>query len=84
MTDKFSTVFKYGECVCQLNVNPYCRVHSVSVCLNTELNRGVLHEQVLVIGATSRPDTLDPALRRAGRFDREVSLGIPDEQARER
>ncbi|XP_046338379.2 nuclear valosin-containing protein-like isoform X2 [Haliotis rufescens] len=37
---------------------------------------------VLVIGATNRPDSLDPALRRAGRFDREISLGIPDEKAR--
>ena len=35
-----------------------------------------------MIGATNRPDALDPALRRAGRFDREISLGIPDERAR--
>jgi ribosome biogenesis ATPase len=40
--------------------------------------------QVLVIGATNRPDSLDPALRRAGRFDREISMGIPDEKARVR
>lgn len=39
---------------------------------------------VIVIGATNRPDALDPALRRAGRFDREISLGVPDEAARER
>jgi ribosome biogenesis ATPase len=38
---------------------------------------------VLVIGATNRPDSIDPALRRAGRFDREISLGIPNEKARE-
>lgn len=37
---------------------------------------------VVVIGATNRPDALDPALRRAGRFDREISLGIPGEAAR--
>jgi len=34
------------------------------------------------VGATNRPDALDPALRRAGRFDREVCLGIPNEKAR--
>jgi ribosome biogenesis ATPase len=33
-------------------------------------------------GATNRPDALDSALRRAGRFDREISLGIPSEAAR--
>jgi ribosome biogenesis ATPase len=37
---------------------------------------------VIVIGATNRPDAIDAALRRAGRFDREISLGIPDEGAR--
>ncbi|XP_016539024.2 cell division control protein 48 homolog C [Capsicum annuum] len=37
---------------------------------------------VLVIGATNRPDAIDPALRRPGRFDREIALGIPDENAR--
>ncbi|ETW02361.1 hypothetical protein, variant [Aphanomyces invadans] len=39
---------------------------------------------VLIIGATNRPNDLDPALRRAGRFDREICLGIPDEPSRER
>ncbi|KAL9342715.1 hypothetical protein Peur_066040 [Populus x canadensis] len=37
---------------------------------------------VLVIGATNRPDAVDPALRRPGRFDREINLGVPDEKAR--
>lgn len=41
-------------------------------------------ENVMVIGATNRPDSLDPALRRAGRFDREICMGIPDERARKR
>ncbi|KAJ3109829.1 hypothetical protein HDU97_000059 [Phlyctochytrium planicorne] len=39
---------------------------------------------VIVIGATNRPDSLDPALRRAGRFDREIAIGVPDENAREK
>jgi len=38
---------------------------------------------VMVLGATNRPDAMDPALRRAGRFDREIILGAPDESARE-
>ncbi|KAI8896831.1 P-loop containing nucleoside triphosphate hydrolase protein [Globomyces pollinis-pini] len=39
---------------------------------------------VIIIGATNRPDSLDSALRRAGRFDREIALGVPDEAARAR
>ena len=35
-----------------------------------------------MIGATNRPDSLDPALRREGRFDTEVCVGIPDMKAR--
>ena len=38
--------------------------------------------RVVVIGATNRPNALDPALRRPGRFDREVEIGIPNEKAR--
>ena len=37
---------------------------------------------VLVIGATNRVDALDPALRRGGRFDREVEIGVPGEAGR--
>lgn len=37
---------------------------------------------VLVIGATNRPDAVDPALRRPGRFGREILLGVPDENSR--
>ncbi|CAK7900983.1 ATPase histone chaperone Yta7p [[Candida] anglica] len=41
-------------------------------------NRG----QVIVIGATNRPDSIDPALRRPGRFDREFYFPLPDQNAR--
>ena len=38
--------------------------------------------QVIVIGATNIPNTLDPALRRPGRFDREIPIPIPDKKGR--
>ncbi|KAH0987385.1 hypothetical protein GBA52_014562 [Prunus armeniaca] len=37
---------------------------------------------VIVIGATNRPNSIDPALRRFGRFDREIDIGVPDEVGR--
>ena len=41
-------------------------------------NRG----QVVVIAATNRPNAIDPALRRPGRFDREIVIGVPDKKGR--
>jgi len=38
--------------------------------------------QVIVVGATNRVDAIDPALRRGGRFDREIEIGAPDESGR--
>ncbi|MEM0149613.1 MAG: CDC48 family AAA ATPase [Candidatus Micrarchaeaceae archaeon] len=38
--------------------------------------------QVIVIGATNRQNAIDPALRRPGRFDREIEIGVPDRNAR--
>lgn len=49
--------------------------------LKPENNEG---KPVLIIGATNRPDSLDPALRRAGRFEKEICLTVPDEEAREK
>lgn len=39
---------------------------------------------VIIIAATNRPDSIDPALRRAGRFNKEINLGVPNELAREK
>jgi ribosome biogenesis ATPase len=39
---------------------------------------------VIIIAATNRPDSIDPALRRAGRFNKEINLGVPNEEAREK
>ena len=41
------------------------------------------HEGIIVIAATNRPDILDPALLRPGRFDRQVTIGYPDIRGRE-
>jgi cell division protease FtsH len=42
------------------------------------------HESVVVLAATNRPDVLDPALVRPGRFDRRITLNLPRKQAREK
>lgn len=39
---------------------------------------------VIIIAATNRPDSIDPALRRAGRFNKEINLGVPNEASREK
>jgi len=41
------------------------------------------HEGIIVVAATNRPDVLDPALLRPGRFDRQVTVGLPDIKGRE-
>src|SRR5579859_4976552 len=41
------------------------------------------HETVIVMAATNRPDVLDPALLRPGRFDRQITVGLPDRSGRE-
>ncbi|XKL60145.1 hypothetical protein PGB90_001161 [Kerria lacca] len=47
-----------------------------------QLNKDPKGAKVVVIGATNRLDSLDPAIRRAGRFDKEVCIGIPDKESR--
>ncbi len=41
------------------------------------------HENIIIIAATNRPDVLDPALLRPGRFDRQIVIGVPDVKGRE-
>ena len=41
------------------------------------------HQAVVVLAATNRPDVLDPALQRPGRFDRKITLDLPDRKARQ-
>ena len=50
--------------------------------LLTMLDGLVERGQVVVIGATNRIDAIDPALRRPGRFDREIEIGVPDNNDR--
>jgi cell division protease FtsH len=51
--------------------------------LLSEMDGFIRNEGVIVIGATNRPDTLDSALLRPGRFDRHVVVGLPDSRGRE-
>lgn len=48
----------------------------------TNTNKNAHQPVVIVLGATNRPDAMDPSLRRAGRFDREILMGAPDEKSR--
>lgn len=50
--------------------------------LLTEMDGMESLDGVIVIAATNRPDTIDPALMRAGRFDTKIYIGMPDEEAR--
>ena len=50
--------------------------------LLTEMDGFGANEGIIIIAATNRPDVLDPALLRPGRFDRQVTVSLPDKQAR--
>lgn len=43
----------------------------------------VLPSNIFLIAASSHPEALDPALRRSGRFDKEVVIGVPNDESRE-
>lgn len=66
------------------NTHTFYHFHNINnrIKLFADLNENALLDQILVIGATNRPDSLDPALRREGRFETEVCVGIPDTKAR--
>ena len=51
--------------------------------LLVEMDGFATHESIIVMAATNRPDILDPALLRPGRFDRQIVVGAPDVRARE-
>ena len=51
--------------------------------LLTEMDGFGANEGIIIIAATNRPDVLDPALLRPGRFDRQVTVSLPDSQERE-
>ena len=51
--------------------------------LLVEMDGFATHESIIVMAATNRPDILDPALLRPGRFDRQIVVGPPDVKARE-
>jgi transitional endoplasmic reticulum ATPase len=50
--------------------------------LLTEMDGMSGKESIVFIGATNLPDAIDPAIRRPGRFDREIEIGVPDKKAR--
>ena len=51
--------------------------------LLTEMDGFGSNEGIIIIAATNRPDVLDPALLRPGRFDRQITVGLPDKTERE-
>ena len=56
-------------------------VAQLLVCMD-ELERDT-SKPVIVLATTNRPDSIDPALRRGGRFDTEINIGVPNEQVRQ-
>lgn len=59
-------------------------VAQMLTCMDEMTLEKLAGKPVVILAATNRPDSLDPALRRAGRFDREICLNVPDEEGREK
>ncbi|KAI4167924.1 MAG: hypothetical protein LQ343_006794 [Gyalolechia ehrenbergii] len=57
-------------------------VAQLLTCMDDLALEKTLGKAVIVLAATNRPDSLDPALRRGGRFDKEINLGVPSEKVR--
>ncbi|KAL8841904.1 MAG: hypothetical protein Q9170_000777 [Blastenia crenularia] len=57
-------------------------VAQLLTCMDDLALEKTLGKAVIVMAATNRPDSLDPALRRGGRFDKEINLGVPSEPVR--
>ena len=58
------------------------QMQRVVATLLTEMDGLKKNSHVMVIGATNRPNALDPALRQSGRFDAEIQIGVPSEHGR--
>ena len=76
MVETYFTFFK------NLNLSFIFKINFFLNYFKTDMSSKENGNKVIVIGASNRPDSLDPSLRRAGRFDKEISLGIPDTLAR--
>lgn len=89
---KREKVALFVEAVALRAPHRYSLLHTVQT--NGEVERRIVSQlltlmdglksraHVMVIGATNRPNSIDPALRRFGRFDRELDIGIPDQTGR--
>lgn len=78
-------VAQFLTCMDGMSLSYICRLWRIEELIVFEIDMSWEkndNKPVVVIGATNRPDSLDAALRRAGRFDHEISMGVPDDEAR--
>lgn len=67
---------------CCRGADGFTGVNGITDGTNNNNNNTKTDKHIMIIGATNRPDTIDPALRRSGRFDRELALTVPSLQGR--